>query len=42
VIDALHAINTYVEGLNYDSFIADQKTTDACVRRFQIIGEAVK
>lgn len=42
VIEALHAIRTYVDGLDYDAFITDQKTTDACVRRFQIIGEAVK
>ncbi len=30
----------YIAGLNYDSFIADDKTIDAVVRNLEIIGEA--
>ncbi|MEO9805244.1 MAG: DUF86 domain-containing protein [Reichenbachiella sp.] len=30
----------YTSGLNYDSFISDDKTIDAVVRNFEIIGEA--
>ena len=42
VIEALNAIQSYTEGLTEESFLADTKTMDACVRRFQIVGEAVK
>jgi len=30
----------YVEGMDYESFISDEKTVDAVVRNFEIIGEA--
>ncbi len=33
-------IKRYTKGLDYDSFIADDKTIDAVVRNFEIIGEA--
>ncbi|MEQ8476118.1 DUF86 domain-containing protein [Fulvivirga sp.] len=38
--DAADKILRYVEGLNYDSFVNDEKTTDAVIRNFEIIGEA--
>jgi len=34
-------INVYTNGLTFSEFISDQKTVDAVVRNFQIIGEAV-
>ncbi|MGB3565228.1 MAG: DUF86 domain-containing protein [Thermoanaerobaculia bacterium] len=40
--DAAEQIQVYVEGLEYDQFIADQRTADAVVRNLEIIGEAVK
>jgi len=33
-------IRRYTENLNYDSFIQDDKTIDAVIRNFEIIGEA--
>ncbi|MEM9687115.1 MAG: DUF86 domain-containing protein [Bacteroidota bacterium] len=33
-------IKRYTEGLDYNSFIIDDKTTDAVVRNFEVIGEA--
>jgi uncharacterized protein with HEPN domain len=33
-------IKRYTRGIDYDSFIADDKTIDAVVRNFEIIGEA--
>lgn len=41
--DMLHAakkIMRYTKSLDYDEFIADDKTIDAVVRNFEIIGEA--
>ena len=40
ILDACGKIATYTSGMNYDSFIADNKTIDAVVRNFEIIGEA--
>jgi uncharacterized protein with HEPN domain len=42
VIDGLKAIQSYTDGLTQESFVKDPKTMDACVRRFQIVGDAVK
>jgi uncharacterized protein with HEPN domain len=33
-------ILTYCEGMTFDQFIADDKTIDAVIRNFEIIGEA--
>lgn len=33
-------IKRYTKDLNYDSFLSDDKTLDAVVRNFEIIGEA--
>lgn len=33
-------IKRYVKDLDFDTFIADEKTVDAVVRNFEIIGEA--
>ncbi|WAC41891.1 DUF86 domain-containing protein [Pedobacter sp. SL55] len=33
-------IKLYTKGFDYDSFLADNKTVDAVVRNFEIIGEA--
>jgi uncharacterized protein with HEPN domain len=40
MLDAAQRIQTYTEGLDFDRFIDDQKTLDAVVRNFEIIGEA--
>ena len=40
ISDALDRINLYVEGLTFEGWLKDQKTIDAVVRNFEIIGEA--
>ena len=40
IVEACEKIEKYVKGLNYSQFIADDKTTDAVIRNFEIIGEA--
>jgi uncharacterized protein with HEPN domain len=32
----------YTEGMNFENFVADDRTFDAVIRNLQIIGEAVK
>lgn len=38
--DAAQKILTYTSGMDFDDFTADDKTIDAVVRNFEIIGEA--
>ncbi|MBI1781581.1 MAG: DUF86 domain-containing protein [Sphingobacteriales bacterium] len=40
ILEASRKILTYTGGMEYDNFIADEKTIDAVVRNFEIIGEA--
>lgn len=40
IIEAIERIYTYTEGMNYETFLADNKTVDAVIRNFEIIGEA--
>ncbi|OGP23805.1 MAG: hypothetical protein A2X93_04830 [Deltaproteobacteria bacterium GWC2_56_8] len=40
--DSIVKIDEFVAGMNYDKFSKDTKTSDAVVRRLEIIGEASK
>lgn len=40
ILDSAKKIEEYVEGLAYDEFELDEKTIDAVIRKFEIIGEA--
>jgi uncharacterized protein with HEPN domain len=40
ILESARKIRKYTSGLSYDSFIEDDKTIDAVVRNFEIIGEA--
>jgi uncharacterized protein with HEPN domain len=40
IIEALDRIFQYVQGLDYNSWLKDQKTIDAVIRNLEIIGEA--
>lgn len=40
ILDAIHQIQSYVEGLTEAAFAADRKTQDAVIRNLEIIGEA--
>ena len=40
IYDAIKKIISYTKEMSYDDFIRDDKTVDAVVRNFEIIGEA--
>lgn len=40
ITEAVSKITAYTSGMSYSDFIADDKTIDAVVRNFEIIGEA--
>lgn len=40
MIEATNKIERYTDGMNYETFSDDEKTIDAVVRNFEIIGEA--
>lgn len=40
MLQSAKKIKRYTENLDFNSFIADEKTIDAVVRNFEIIGEA--
>jgi len=40
ILDAIEAIEEYVNGLTYLKFTDDSKTVDAVIRQIEIIGEA--
>jgi len=42
ILDAIGKIERYTKGLNIEQFKSDDKTFDAVIRNFEIIGEAVK
>jgi uncharacterized protein with HEPN domain len=42
ILQAIGKIQRYTIGLSFDSFAADEKTVDAVVRNFQILGEAAR
>ena len=42
ILDAGNKILKCSQGMNYQEFSEDEKTQDACIRNFEIIGEAAK
>jgi uncharacterized protein with HEPN domain len=40
MLESINKIEKYIEGLNYEQFIRDEKTKDAVVKNLEIIGEA--
>ena len=40
IVEAIDRIHRYVDGMAEDAFLADEKTQDAVVRNFEILGEA--
>jgi uncharacterized protein with HEPN domain len=40
ILESSQKILTYTEGLSFEQFLADDKTVDAVIRNFEIIGEA--
>lgn len=42
ILRAMESAETFIEGMDFDDFQTDDKTTSAVVRKFEIIGEAAK
>ncbi len=42
ILDAIYAIENFVEGMDFEDFVEDDKTSSAVIRKFEIIGEAAK
>lgn len=40
ILECIEKIERYITGLNFEEFSKDEKTIDAVVRNFEIIGEA--
>lgn len=42
ILEAMEAIGRFVEGMEFEDFKVDDKTSSAVIRKFEIIGEATK
>ncbi|TKX74484.1 DUF86 domain-containing protein [Halorubrum sp. GN11_10-6_MGM] len=42
ILDSVKKIKRYTRGMTYEEFTEDQKTVDAVLRNFEVIGEAAK
>lgn len=42
ILDAISKLERYTKGINLDQFRDDDKTVDAVIRNFTVIGEAAK
>jgi uncharacterized protein with HEPN domain len=42
ILEAIRRIDNYLKGLTFEEFKKDNKTADAIIRNFAVIGEAVK
>jgi uncharacterized protein with HEPN domain len=42
ILEAIRRIDEYIRGLTFEEFKKDNKTADAIIRNFAVIGEAVK
>jgi uncharacterized protein with HEPN domain len=40
ILEAIHSIQGYISGMDYEHFTMDRKTIDAVLRNLEIIGEA--
>jgi uncharacterized protein with HEPN domain len=42
IVDACGHIAAFVEGMDVDAFVLDEKTSSAVIQKFEVIGEATK
>ncbi|OYR54007.1 HepT-like ribonuclease domain-containing protein [Halorubrum halodurans] len=42
ILDAVEKILRFTNGMDYEAFVEDEKTVDAVLRNFEVIGEAAK
>lgn len=41
ILESINAIDSYIQNMDYESFLNDRKTYSATIREFIIIGEAI-
>ncbi|OHD85132.1 DUF86 domain-containing protein [Sulfuricurvum sp. RIFCSPLOWO2_12_FULL_43_24] len=41
ILESVRAVESYVEGIDFDTFINDRKTYSATLREYIVIGEAI-
>lgn len=42
ILQCINSIEEFVNEMHFEEFISDDKTSSAVIRKFEIIGEAVK
>ncbi len=42
ILEAISDLRSFTDGMNYESFCADRKTVNACIRSLEVIGKATK
>ena len=42
ILDCIDKIEAFVEGMDFNTFVKDDKTSSAVVRKLEVIGEATK
>jgi uncharacterized protein with HEPN domain len=42
ILEAIAAIERFVEGMDFEAFREDDRTSSAVIRKFEVIGEAAK
>jgi len=42
IFDAIQKVDKFIDGMTFEQFVKDEKTTFAVIRAFEIIGEASK
>ncbi len=42
MLESMEAIERFVEGMEFEDFVKDDKTTSAVIRKLEIIGEAAR
>ncbi|MEK7399158.1 MAG: DUF86 domain-containing protein [Candidatus Poribacteria bacterium] len=42
IIEAMESIEKFIEGMDFNDFILDDKTSSAVIRKLEIMGEATK
>jgi uncharacterized protein with HEPN domain len=41
ILESVRAVESYVDGIDFDTFVNDRKTYSATIREYIIIGEAI-
>lgn len=42
ICEAIEKIEQYTDGMNYEEFVGNERTVDAVLRNFEVLGEAAK